>query len=264
MSTASFMPTLPAISSRKYVNSEPAGPLPTTAIRDPSSRARSASPPVCLPGSIAIAAATRASLLGVLGARMPTGKVRWQVTLVPLGRKSLPPPGTSARGIGSGVEGGGGGKGWGCQGHDHPAEDHRVDRKQDVPVRESGDPPRLEERRLDQRRPRRRRLHLVLEPGAPGDAHLGAQSEQFRPSDRLDTPEIKRVPDTQAEGVPSAEPHSDPAHRPVREAADPPQDVGKRPPVSTANPLHLREDNVPRNADRLRPAVHEHPLTELE
>src|SRR3990172_2980955 len=58
MSTANVRPTRSAISSRKFANREPAGPLPTTAIRAPSPSVSAPSLPSRVPGTPVVVEAT--------------------------------------------------------------------------------------------------------------------------------------------------------------------------------------------------------------
>ena len=89
-----------------------------------------------------------------------------------------------------------------------------MDRREGVPVEEAPEAARLEEGRLDQARaaPVGPGVDLVLEPGAPGELHLGAEPEERGGADLLDAPEVDGVADADVLRVTAAAPHPDAAH----------------------------------------------------
>ena len=72
------------------------------------------------------------------------------------------------------------------------------------------------------RRRRRHPFHAELEPGQPGQPHLGAQPQQLARVALLDPPEVDGLADVDPVRVPPTAPQPDPADEPVEQAADPP------------------------------------------
>ena len=88
------------------------------------------------------------------------------------------------------------------------------------------------------------RHDLVLQPRAPGHLHLRPQPEQLRTPQLLHAPEVQRVAFPETDRIAPAQAHADAADDAVREAADPPQDVGVRPAGPAPKALDLREDTL--------------------
>jgi hypothetical protein len=105
-----------------------------------------------------------------------------------------------------------------------------VERPEAVPVEKPKERGGLEDRRLCDDRPARAGLDLELEPRATGHAHLGAEPKQAVLLERLDAPEVERVPDPEQRRVAPAPPQAGTAGEHVEQTAEPPEERALVPP----------------------------------
>src|SRR3954470_11143537 len=116
-----------------------------------------------------------------------------------------------------------------------PREYQCMDGPEELPVEETEQSLRREERRLNQPSPRRpQRLRLKLEPRPARHFHLRPQAHQAARLHRFHAPEIDGIPDAEINRVapPTAEPHA--ADEPVSYAAQVPQSVPRQPAFAAA------------------------------
>ena len=121
---------------------------------------------------------------------------------------------------------------------DEPREHQSVERRDRVPVGAAEEPAWAEAGGLHEQRSAGDWFYRPLEPGFPGEPHLGSQHEQPIGFEVLDAPEVHGLTDRKAVGVATAASKAWPARDLVHQTPRLPEHLTPIPALLTTDPAH--------------------------
>jgi hypothetical protein len=137
-----------------------------------------------------------------------------------------------------------------------PPKDKRVQRKEGIPVGETGESNRIEYCRLAKLAARRAcRLDLKLKPGSSWQLHLGDKPHELVFLNGLDTPEVQGIAYCQVAWIASASPHASTTYGEIKQASQLPEPRPRVPSCFASYARNSFEDGARRLRDLHNPRI---------